>query len=191
MRAQRFGVVAGFVIGLLPVVALAAPQILDYLAPPPSLKEMWQTAEVVAHIKVLTVGPATADSPGPRPLVVHHDTAQVLEVLKHDGGRAESSTINIQQFGGTVVIQGKDVTTQPPAPLLEPDAEAIVFLHGASGVEYSIEWGSGGLFLVNAAAGTVAVPEPVANHVADFARRPWVPLDELLSKLRTIRDKRP
>ena len=208
MRTPRFAVLAAFVTGLLPVVAFGAAQatdtrsgecalvgpdvmFIDYIGPPASVKEMFQASALVARIKVLTKGPATTDSPGPHPHVVHHDTAEVLETFKDDRPRTEDSTLHLEQFGGRVVIDGKRVATACPAPLLEPNAEAVVFLHSSQDGEYVTAWGSGGLFLIDTTAGTVVVPSSVTYHVAEFAKKSTVPLDELLGTLRTIRDKRP
>lgn len=161
---------------------------------------MFQSSALVARIKILTKGPATTDSSGPHPHVVHLDTAEVLEPFKDDHLQAEDSTgigsatggrLHLKQFGGRVVIDGKSLATACPAPLLEPNAEAVVFFYSSQDGEYVTAWGSGGLFIIDVAAGTVAVPSSVTYHVAEFVNKRTVPLDELLGTLRTIRDKRP
>jgi hypothetical protein len=78
----------------------------------------------------------------------------------------------------------------PDSRTREPNAEAVVFFHSWDG-EYVIAWGSGGLFLIDPTAGTAAVPSSVTYHVAESVNKRTVPVDELLSALRTIRDKRP
>jgi hypothetical protein len=217
MRTQHFALVVGFVAALLSVVVLSASQdatrtgecalasvgpdvtFMDGIGPPATLKEMFQASALVAQIKILTKGPATPDSSA-HPLVVHLDIAEVLVTFKDDRAQAEGSTgmgsatggrLHLKQYGGRVVIGGKSVATACPAPLLEPNAEAVVFLHSSQDGEYVTAWGSGGLFIIDVAAGTVVVPSSVTYHVAEFVNKRTVPLDELLGTLRTIRDKRP
>ena len=208
MRARRFVVSAGFVICVLGGIAPSAFQatntrsgecalvgsdvtFIDFMGPPASVTEMFQASALVARIKVLTKGPATIDSTRPQPHVVHHDTAAVLETFKDDRPRTEGSTLHFEQFGGRVVMDGKSVATACPAPLLESKAEAVVFLHSSQDGEYLTAWGSGGLFLIDTTAATVAVPSSVTYLVADFANKRTVPLDELLHQFRAFRDKRP
>jgi hypothetical protein len=159
------------------------------MGPPPALEKMWLGASLVVRVKVLTQGKPMLDPTASDPLVIRHPTAQVLETFKTTARAAVGDTVTLFQVGGTLMANGKDVTTVSSEPLLEPGEDAILFLKSVRDGGFVSAYG-GGVFPIDPSTGDIAVPA-LDRRVSDFGGRATVPRDDVLRVLRALRDRRP
>jgi hypothetical protein len=161
---------------------------VDEMAPPKTLREMYADAALVLRATVEATGSPSAAS-RQRPVAIRRQRVRVLEVFKGD----ESPTIaggdlTILQRGGTVNIDGREVTTEYPAPLLQPAEEVILFLlRGNEPHSYVIAYGAAGTFTIE--HGNVVVPALVQNGMKEFAGKSTLSVAQFTTTLRGIRGK--
>jgi hypothetical protein len=119
--------------------------------------------------------------------VSRRSSVEILEVLKA-ADIAVGSTLQISQPGGSVMVQGQEITTVGNIRILEKGSEEILFLHRNKGRDFQILWGDVGMFKVDPTTDMVKVPEGAARRVSEFRARNPIHGEEVLKALRQIRD---
>lgn len=163
--------------------------VLDYAAPPATLKEMYAKSSIVVHAKVKSSEEPRTVSDGH--LVLRNHLVEILEVLKTKPDVSLGPGIIVRQFGGTVVINGQKVSTAFPEIVLQAAEAFVLFLAPSPEPNiYDIVPGAGGAFAIDRTGQSVRVPQSVQHFMAAFTGKEIVPLSELLASLRALRDAR-
>jgi hypothetical protein len=143
--------------------------VVDYGAPPSTLKEMYAKSSIVAHAKVKSSeGPRTVSDGH---LVLRNHVVEILEVLKAKLDLSLGSTITVRQFGGTVLVNRQEVSTTFPEVVLQAGEEFVLFLAPSPESKiYEVVYGAGGAFAIDK-TGSIgsSSPSPAAIHACILA----------------------
>jgi len=137
--------------------------------------------------RVETVGTATADRTATRPTVYRDHTVLITEVLKPFERFDVNARIVVMQLGGTIDLDGREVSTNYPARLLEQDQNVVLFLSKdprAGRVGFTVSWGQNGHILLRDSA-TAEIPLEVSK-TPELRGRVSLPVRELLQTLRGL-----
>src|SRR5262245_30143363 len=107
-------------------------EIIDYIGPPDTLRGLWDKSRAVLQGTVVGCSAATSNPNSPT-LVYRHCTITIVELLKSDGLIDLKPTVRVMQYGGTVDVNGKEMSTSFPADRLEPTGQYILFLGKTAG----------------------------------------------------------
>ena len=164
---------------------------VDEVGPPSTMRAMYDRCALVVHGVVEVVGSPMRRPDSDMPVAVRHQTIRVLEVLKAENERPTPARIQVMQVGGTIDVGGRETATNYVVPLFRVGDELVLFLmKGRNQAVYSIAYGEGGVFNINTADSSAHVPENISRTMPEFANRKVIPSTELLSSLRSLRDKR-
>jgi hypothetical protein len=135
----------------------------DFEAPPPTLDQLWDRSDAIARVDIERSHLRAIGAPGRKVVITDHH-ARVLEIFKGDDSLKQGNPVLISQYGGTLEVDGREVTTSTGgmhrASLGE---ELIVFLKKWHGVgAFSIAYGPSGMFQLSAEA--VTLPEFVRPY---------------------------
>ena len=162
---------------------------VDYPPPPPTLREFWDKASAVVHGTVKATSPPVADPASRRfPRAVRMQTLTVLEVLKDDRDRPIGREVMVQQFGGTLVVQGKEYATEYPASPFQPGDEVILFLsRSATDKAYSVLIPAAGAFAVDQVSRQVTIPTLARDRITTLRNQSSIAVDTFLATLRELK----
>jgi len=163
---------------------------VDFAAPPPTLESFLSDAAAVVHAVVKSTSQPIKD-PSSSPLApraVRLQTLRLLAVVKDDRDRPLRSEVVVKQYGGSLIIEGKEYRTAYPATVFNPGEEFVLFLkRSAQSSEYTVSAASAGAFKVDPATLHVRVPEEIRKAMPAFSAKASVDLGEFLSTVRSIR----
>lgn len=124
--------------------------------PPPTLKEMFDAADVVVVASIAISGTPSVDAK--RPIVSRKHDLNLEEVFK---GKAitEFHSIRLEQTGGIAYSGDRKVESEGPSTLLGKGTNAIFFLKkSARGDYYILPWGDASVILIDKETGRASVP---------------------------------
>jgi hypothetical protein len=166
-RAGRFGIVvalgalsSGSLLAQAPQQSRAPERVgltLDYGPVPRTLREFWNTTDLVIHGIVTAI-----DQPERRGSVVSRRyRARVIEVLKGEVVPDQSSAdLRVRYLGGSLVDAGVEYVSTADGDELVVGSEYVLFLDlDADGASYWMSHGRISVFPVDRSGLTVAVPE--------------------------------
>ena len=159
--------------------------IVDYDAPPPTLRGLFADVAVVVRGRVISSSPRRYDLKyGAMPLTAHD--FQIDEVFKLDPIAVPKSASNITviQHGGTIVDQNGNVITGALNEIYKPGQELIVFLNASpTAGGFTVAYGPSGSFLMMNR--DVLIPEGLRSY-AEFNGRQSIPTATFVQLLRQL-----
>lgn len=161
---------------------------VDMVGPPATLADMFRSVDFVVLATVTSSGPARRLAPSSGRAVRDH-ILTVREIFKANEKVPVSPTFKVVQVGGTVEVDGHERTTAFPFPLLVQGDDVFLFLNRELGQDYFYVAFNGGAIPVDNRARTVSVPELLRAKVADFSDRRLTAIDDLVARLRQLRDR--
>jgi hypothetical protein len=184
-----------FTIGLsLPLIngfAQSTPQasknpVIDFPSAPPNLEEFAHSVDLVVLARVASVSdPVVERTPDGHEYVRRYQSAQIIETLEDRDSNPARRTVTIRQSGGSVEVDGKEISTQYLQKLVEPGQTVLLFLRKANDKRgsYYVALGPAGMITVDGTS--VATVPPALLNMPEIRQRSRVPLEELLKSLRT------
>jgi hypothetical protein len=160
---------------------------MNFLPPPATLREFWDESIAVVHVIVRETGLPQRD-PGSSeraPRAVRLQKLTVREVLKPDPDRRIGEEIEVKQYGGTLVVNGREQATAYAMEIFRPGEEYVLFLSRA-GSGYSIRAADAGAFRIDPAAGRVQIPQRVRERMPAFETRSHLSVTEFFVSLRGL-----
>jgi|SRR5687768_9289930 hypothetical protein len=162
--------------------------VVDFPAPPPSLRQFAAAVHLVVLAQVTQAGsPVLETSSKGREFVRRHHQVEILEVLKGPPVVKAGHRVFVRQEGGTVDLGGREISTQYLQRLLEPGQTVLLFLDpvpNAPANRYYIAYGPAGGIWISDGAGEI----PTAlRSMPEISSRDRVALQELLVVLRSSR----
>jgi hypothetical protein len=120
-----------------------------------------------------------------RDYVFRFQSVKVREVLspRTNVKDKDSATIAIWQSGGTLVVDGREVSTAYDEMFLHPGDVVVLFLRRAADGSFSIAYGPGGLIRLDDAKGYASLPNRL-RHVTDVGNRSQMSTQDLLGAIR-------
>lgn len=148
-----------------------AATFLDFAPPPQELSTMAARSMAVVRVQVIhSDGPILLPNSGG--LVGRYQTVRIIEALKETKKMPPQSLIRIFEYGGTVDVDGKEVSTRFEGVPLREGEEAVLFLEKPAGIDgYTVAHGDAGLFRVDNGKDRVTVPTTAKAFVRDFNAR--------------------
>src|SRR5688572_16953274 len=121
--------------------------VVESLPTPTTLAEVVRSVDLVVFARVENVSQARADRTGPVPQVRRIQELIVLEVLK--GEVPSTKRIQVRQSGGTVDVDGREVSAAYSMRIFERGDVALLFLMrvGKSGAVYDIPYDDNSVIL--------------------------------------------
>ncbi|HKV98498.1 MAG TPA: hypothetical protein VJN96_01680 [Vicinamibacterales bacterium] len=163
-------------------------EVVDYAAPPATLEELWQHANLIVRARVVRNHPAVAKHTSGAPTVLRYQELDITEVLKEDRLRRPGN-IQVKQEGGSLIVDGRQVETAYTAKLLQAGDDVVLFLNrDAAGDGYWIAYGSVGVIWIGPQDSDVSLPRALAK-MPTFAALGQIKPDGLMSQLRTMAKK--
>ena len=183
-----FCVATSFLYGQQPRRPPGEPRgsIVDYDAPPPTLRGLFLVVAVVVRGRVISSSPRRYDVTGGRSIPLTAHDFQIDEVFKLDPVAVPkgASNITVIQHGGTIVDQDGNEITGKLGEIYRPGQELIVFLNvspAAGG--FTVAYGPSGGFLVMDRE--VSIPQGLRQY-AEFGGRPSIPTATFVQLLRQL-----
>jgi hypothetical protein len=151
---------------------------------PSTLAQLVQSVDLVAFARVDTVSPPQADH-APIPHIRRIQHLSVLEVLK--GSIPPSQKIQVRQVGGTMEVDGREISVEYPMRLLERGDVVMVFLSrvGGSGDVYDVPYGDDSVILSQGTEQRMVLPSGLVN-MPEFGGKPSISAPDFLAILRRI-----
>lgn len=160
---------------------------MDFMGPPPTLTAFVQGSVAVVHVTVKSTSLPQADrrASQQRPRAVRFQVLTVVEVLKADSAKPIGSEIVVKQYGGTLVVNGGEISTAYPMPVFNVGDEMVLILERGAD-DYVVMAAEAGAFKIDAASREARVPQGVRDHMPAYQQRQTVPASELLTTLRAL-----
>jgi len=162
----------------------------DYPLPPASLAQTIATVDLVVYGKVTKAGePQHKQTPGGLDYVLRFPSVKVLEVLASPPNVKGPREISIRQVGGTVVVDGRELSSAYNEMLLQPGEAVVLFLKRTEADDsFYIAYGPGGLIRVDADRGRASIPNQL-RHVQEVGGRSVMSEEDLLKAIRKASHK--
>lgn len=201
MSLTRCALLVAVILGSHSVSALSAAQgqrpstqrrnqpaatFIDTAPPPQELRAMVEGSVAIIHARVAHTGEPLV-LPASAGLVGRYQTMRVLEVLTGDAKIAAHASVRIFEYGGTIDVDGRDVSTRFNGLPLRVGEEVVVFLEKPARIDgYTVAYGDAGLFRIDNNRDKVAVPPTVRALVRDFDARAVMSRAEFFDLLRRV-----
>ena len=170
---------------LLTLLAMQRVEWIDSLAPPPSLRQLWDRSVVVVRGVVST---CTAPTYGGLTLVSRRCSVHVIETLKAEPAAADAADIDLIQLGGTIGRGAEAITTYGDGILLAAQTEYVLFLlKPPAYAAYAIAYSDGGIYPVDPITKRAAVSKISSLRMPEFQGRAEIALDDFLALLRSYK----
>jgi len=159
--------------------------VADFPLPPPSFAQMIAAVDLVVYGKVTKAGePQHRRTPSGHDYVVRFPSVKVLEVLAGPANVKAQKEVLVRQVGGTVIVDGRELSTGYNEMLLRPDEGVVLFLRRTEADDsFYIAYGPGGLIRIDAERGRTSIPNQLA-HVQDVGGRSVMSAEDLLNAIR-------
>jgi hypothetical protein len=167
---------------------------MDVMPPPTTLRSLWDESSAVVHATVKSTSLPRRDprSSPEKPMAIRLQVLTVLEVLKQHDSRPIGAEVVVKQFGGTLVVNGREIRTVYAEAVFNVGEELILFLDRASDEgEYPVRYADAGAFKIDPASRHVRVPKLVSSRMPALSDRASIALAEFLDTLRALRERAP
>lgn len=160
--------------------------VVDSEPPPKSLEGLWQAVDVVVRATVSKSLPPVAKGNPKTPTVTRYHDLFVTEALKGDESLAGRSTIRVKQIGGSLNIDGREVSTAYNSRLLQPNDDIVLFLvRDTAGDGFWIAYASVGAIWIT--QGDQAILPAAVARMSAFAGSSSISSADLLARLRALK----
>jgi hypothetical protein len=155
--------------------------VIDFEAPPPTLEQLWQRADMIVRGRVVMTHPPVLAQRN----VVRYNDVETVEVLKDDRQSPGRSTIHVKQYGGTINIGEGVFRTACVMRFFQTGDDVVLFLgRDTRGDGYWVAYSDPGAIWIDR-NGIASLPQ-VPAHSSAFGGAPSIPASTLLQRLKTL-----